>query len=186
MSEQTIQEFAATKGFHSHTQQRWLSWKPQDGAALLNLALALKAGENHLRDLMDWLEEISMRDGVAIQDVLGSEAITRIKTDPRLGRADRLKRVKDQIRRLRFPRLSQLEDSIQSKIRALKLQPNVKLSVPPGLEGGDLRVEFSVGSPAQLKSILAKLNEASECEFMTEIFVLLKGDASAEKPKPAR
>jgi len=121
MTEHTIQEYAQTKGFHPQVLQRWLNWNPHDGAALLDIALSLKAGENHLRDLMDWLEEIALRDGVVICEILANKAISEIRTDPRLGRADRLKRIKDQVRRMRFPRLSQIEDSIRSKSVLLRL-----------------------------------------------------------------
>jgi hypothetical protein len=180
MKKQTIQEYSLSKGFHPQFLQRWLNWKPNDGAALLDIALSLKAGENHLRDLMDWLEEIALRDSVDICEILTNKAINEIRTDPRLGRADRLKRIKDQVRRMRFPRLSQIEDSIQLKIRELKLQPSVRLSVPAGLEGGDLQIEFTAGSPAELKSILAKLSAAAESASLAEIYILLKGDAVAE------
>jgi hypothetical protein len=180
MTAQRIQEYSLSKGFHSQIKERWLSWKANDGAALLEVALSLKAGENHLRDLMDWLEEIALRDGVAIGELLQSKTISDIRTDPRLGRADRLKRIKDQVRRIRFPRLSQIEDSIQSKIRQLKLQPDVRLSAPAGLEGGDLQIEFIAGSPAEFKHIVAKLGAAAESESLAEIYVLLKGTANAE------
>jgi hypothetical protein len=185
MKEQTIQEYATSKGFHPQFQQRWLNWNPKDGAALLAIALSLKAGENHLRDLMDWLEEIALRDGIAICEVLESKAITEIRTNPRLGRADRLKRIKDRIRRIRFPRLSQVEDLIQSRIRQLKLQPVVRVSPPPALEGGDLQIEFAAGSPAELKNILAQLNAAAETEALAEIYSLLKGNAIGGEPRTA-
>jgi hypothetical protein len=175
MTAQTIQEYALSKGFHPQTRERWLNWNPADGATLLELALALKAGENHLRDLMDYLEEIALRDGITISELLQSKPISDIRTDPRLGRADRLKRIKDQIRRIRFPRLSQIEDSIQAKIRQLKLQPAVKLSVPAGLEGGDLQIEFTARSPAEFKSIVANLGAAAQSENLAEIYLLLKG-----------
>jgi hypothetical protein len=58
----------------------------------------------------------------------------------------------------------------------------VRLSVPAGLEGGDLQIEFAAGSPAELKQILAKLNAAAETESLAEIYSLLKGDAIAEPP----
>ena len=51
MTKQTIQEYAVSKGFHPQFLQRWLNWNPKDGAALLDIALSLKAGENQLRDL---------------------------------------------------------------------------------------------------------------------------------------
>jgi hypothetical protein len=186
MTEHTIREYALSKGFHSQFLQRWLNWDPGDRAALLDIALSLKAGENHLRDLMDWAEEISLRDGVVICEILANKTINEIRTDPRLGRADRLKRIKDQIRRMRFPRLSQVEDSIQSKIGQLKLPPSVRLSVPAGLEGGDLQIEFTAGSPAEFKSILAKLSSAAESEGLAEIYNLLKGNAIADRRAASR
>jgi hypothetical protein len=180
MTEHTIQEYSQKKGFHPQLLQRWLDWNPQDGAALLDLALSLKAGENHLRDLMDWVEEIAVRDGIGICEILANKTITDIRTDPRLGRADRLKRIKDQVRRMRLPRLSQIEDSIRSQIRQLKLPPSVTLSVPAGLEGGNLRIEFAVGNPAEFKSVIQKLSAVAESETLAEIYLLLNGSAPAE------
>jgi hypothetical protein len=180
MTAQAIQDYALDKGFHPQIKERWLSWDANDGAALLEVALSLKAGENHVRDLMDWLEEIALRDGIAIGEILRSTNISDIRTDPRLGRADRLKRIKDQIRRIRFPRVTQIEDSIQSKIRQLKLPPTVRVSVPAALEGGDLKIEFTAGSPAEFKKNLAKLGAAAESDSLAEIYVLLNGAANAE------
>ena len=180
MTARAIQDYALSKGFHPQIRERWLSWNANDGAALLEVALSLKAGENHIRDLMDWLEEIALRDGVAIGEALRSKTISDIRTDPRLGRADRLKRIKDQIRRIRFPRVSQIEDAIQSKIRQLKLPPAVRVSVPARLEGGDLQIEFTAGNPGEFKIILAKLGAAVESASLAEIYLLLNGAVNAE------
>jgi hypothetical protein len=81
---------------------------------------------------------------------------------------------------MRFPRLSLIEDSIQSKIRQLKLPPAVRVSVPRGLEGGDLQIEFTAGSPAEFKNILAKIGAAAESESLADIFMLLNGSATGE------
>ena len=59
--------------------------------------------------------------GRVFDAILTSKAIDDIATDPRLGRADKLKRIKEQLRRLRFPRLAETEDAIRAKIQALKL-----------------------------------------------------------------
>ena len=135
---------------------------------------------------MDWLEEIALRDGIAIGEILRSQNISDIRTDPRLGRADRLKRIKDQVRRIRFPRVSQIEDSIQSKIRQLTLPPTVRVSVPAGLEGGDLQITFRAGNPGEFKNILAKLGAAAGSDSLAEIYVLLNGAANAESGSALR
>jgi hypothetical protein len=175
MAESEIRAYAAGKAFHPQTLERWLSWDAADGGALERLAFALKISENHLRDLMDWLEEVALRDRVSIQAVLNAKAVDDIATDPRLGRADKLKRIKEHLRRLRFPRLAQTEDLIRAKIQALKLAPEIRLSVAPGLEGGNLRVEFTAANYDELKRLAEKLRQAAEKSLPGEIFELLAG-----------
>jgi hypothetical protein len=180
MSENAIRDYAKAKGFHRQTLERWLNWAPPDRDSLEEISVSLKIGENHLRDMMDWLEEISLRDGVKIADLLASKAVVDVKTDPRLGRADRLKRVKEQLRRLRFPRLAGAEDSVRERIQALKLPAEIRLSVPPGLEGGRLQVEFSAANLADFRSLSDKLRAAAASDFAREIFQLLSGQLSIE------
>jgi hypothetical protein len=175
MSEAQIRDYAGNKGLHVQTLERWLGWKEPDREALCQLAVKLQIGENHLRDLMDWLEEIALRDQSEIRTLLSDKVIKQIESDPRLGRADKLKRIKEQIRRARFPRLTQAEDSIRMRIQGLKLHPEIKVTVPPGLEGGSLRVEFSASNREQLKSQVAKLAEAVDKDPLKEIFALLAG-----------
>ena len=175
MAETEIRAYATSKGFHPQTLDRWLSWDGADGGALERLAFALKISENHLRDLMDWLEEIALRERVPAQTILASKTIADIETDPRLGRADKLKRIKEHIRRLRFPRLAETEDAIRAKIQELKLHPEIRLSVAPGLEGGNLHVEFSAANYDEFKHLAEKLKQAAEKSTPVEIFALLAG-----------
>ena len=124
---------------------------------------------------MDWLEEISLRDGSQIWQILGNRSFADIESDPRLGRADKLKRIKDVVRKLRYPRLAQTEDSIRARIQELRLHPAIRLTVPAGLEGGRLRVEFEASSQDELKRSMAKLADATGKEAVREIFDLLAG-----------
>ncbi len=181
MSEPEIREYANEKAFHPQTLTRWLAWEQPDRDALYRLAFALKIGENHLRDLMDWLEEISLRDGLQVRQILGNGSVFDVESDPRLGRADKLKRIKEQIRRRRFPRLAQTEDSIRARIQELKLRPEIRLTVPAGLEGGRLRIEFDAASQDELQRLIAKLVDATGKEAVREIFGLLAGCTQEDK-----
>jgi len=150
---------------------------------LAEIVFALKVSENQLRDAMDWLEEIALRDQSTIHEILGGSVITEIHTDPRLGRADKVKRIKDQLRRMRFPRLAETEDAIQKRIQSLKLQPEIRVSLPPGLEGGRIQVEISAASREELKRASKKLSDATENELTAEIFTLLSGGRAATEKK---
>ena len=178
MAESAIRDYATARGFHRQTLERWLAWDAADQESLQEIAVSLKISENHLRDMLDWLEEISLRDVTKIREILCRPAVLSIKTDPRLGRADKLKRIKEQLRRWRFPRLAAVEERIRLKILALKLPAEIQVSVPPGLEGGRLRVEFSAGSVAELEELTNRLNAAATTTWTTEIFDLLSGQTT--------
>jgi hypothetical protein len=184
MTDTAICDYAKAKAFHPRTLERWLSWQPADRSALADFAIPLKMGENHLRDMMDWLEEIALRDRATIHAVLNSRPVAECAEDPRLGRGDRLKRVKEQVRRMRFPRLAETEDAIRARIQSLKLQPEIRLSVPPGLEGGRLQVEFHAGSREELKRLAEKLARAVATDSVGQIFALLAGEDPLLHPPP--
>jgi hypothetical protein len=179
MTQEQVQEYAKARGFHPRTLARMSGWTAPDCAALGRLILAFKISENHLRDLMDWLEEIALRDGCAVAAILAEKAINNIETDPRLGRADKLKRVKEAVRRRRFPRLAQTEDALRTCIVALRLHPDIVLSAPAGLEGGRLHIEFSASSQDEFKRLAGKLIEAAGKDEAREAFALLAGAAPA-------
>ena len=186
MLEAQIRQYAQGRGFHPQTLERWLGWEQSDRDALFRLAISLKVGENHLRDLMDWLEEIALRDQSKIQELLASKPITGVESDPRLGRADKLRRVKEEIRRLRFPRLAQTEDSIRERIQELKLHPEIRLTVPSGLEGGRLQVAMSASSYDELKRLTVKLADAADKDVVREIFGFLTGPVKENRPKSSK
>jgi len=128
---------------------------------------------------MDWLEEIALRDHVAIREVLRGQAIRNIETDPRLGRADKLKRIKEQVRRVRFPRLAATEDEVRKRIHALGLGSEIKISAAPGLEEGRIDIQFSAASREDFRRLAGKLAGAAEAEEVGEIFELLGGRRGA-------
>src|SRR5258705_8775144 len=115
MSESDIRAYAQERGFHRQTLERWLGWEPKDRAALQDLAVSLKASENHLRDMMDWLEEIALRDHVGIGDILAAKKIERLKTTPPPARPDRSNKTKKHPPRRRYPPLSPPEKEIHNR-----------------------------------------------------------------------
>jgi hypothetical protein len=175
MAGEAILQYCAEKGFRGQTTESWLQLPEPDGAALLELAEALRMGENHFRDFLDWLEEIALRDGIAVRTVLGGEPIAKILDDPRLGRNDKLKRIKEELWRLRYPRLAEAQEQVRSRIRELKLSPQIQMSAPLNLEGGALTVQMRATSREELARLARELAEAVEKKGVAEIFQLLGG-----------
>src|SRR5690242_6211823 len=175
MRESDVGEVLSERSVPSLIRQRLDTWNRSDRERFSALVSALKIGQNHQRDLMEWLEEIAIRDSLGIDEILRSEALEKIESDPRLGRADKLKRIKEHIRRLRFPRLSETEDAVRKHIRTLGLEPQVRVSAPAGLEGGKLHAEFSAATLEEFKRCVGKLADAAEAQSLAEAFALLAG-----------
>ena len=120
------------------------------------------------------MEEIALRDGVDLCEILQREPFLRISSDPRLGRNDKLKRIKEEVRRLRFPRLTSMEEGIRKRIQEIRLSPQIRITVPPGLEGG-LTVQMRAASYKELERLVGELSELLEKKAVQEIFSLLEG-----------
>lgn len=164
--------YAQEKHLSTQTLARWRAWREEDQAAFLTVARELRLGENQVRDLLDWLEEIILRDGGTIGEVLARPEIRRSLAQP-LSRNDKLKLVKEAVRKLRYPRLSQLEDNLRAAVKALDLGPRVRVSLPPTLEGDEVTIALTVRGVQELRDNLERLAQRVENGAFQRVFGLL-------------
>jgi len=172
-----IETYGKSKGIRPRTLQRWLRLSEPDRKALLDLACQLGIGENHLRDILEWTEEMNLRDGVSLWQVIRGATVEPIWTDPGLGRSEKIRRVKEELRRLRFPRLVRAEREIQKRVRSMGLKSEIQISVPPALEGGFLTVHLKSTSYEDLQRLVAELGPLVDRSEIREVFSLLNGEA---------
>ena len=154
------------------TLTRWQAWAEADQQALLTLAQELQLGENQLRDFLDWLEDIVARDGGTIAEVLQQPQIQR-PLSAQQSRNDKLKAVKDALRKLRYPRLSRLEDELKAGVKALGLGRQVRISFPPAFEGDEVTVEIKARNVKALNDILTHLQQRIDDGSLQHLFDLL-------------
>jgi len=164
--------YAREKHLSTPTLQRWQSWSEEDQAALLPIARELQLNENQLRDFLDWLEEIVARDGVTIRGVLGRPELQH-PLETKLSRNDKLKAVKDALRKLRYPRLSQLEDDLRAAIKALDLGNRVRVSFPAALEGNEITIEIKARTSEEVRDTVLQLQQKLEDGSLQRVFDLL-------------
>jgi hypothetical protein len=164
--------YAQEKRLSTQTLQRWQSWSESDQAAFFPVVEELRLNENQLRDFLDWLDEIVARDGGTVRDILG-RAELRYPLESKLSRNDKLKAVKDVLRRIRYPRLSQLEDDLHVAIKALDLGNRVRVSFPLALEGDEIIVEMKARNVQELRDTLTLLQQKLEDGSLQRVFAAL-------------
>ena len=173
-----ITNYGRERGIHAQDVQRWLELGEADQRALLQLVRNLRLGGNHFNDFLDWCVEISLRDGCSIASVIDGDELAPTLSDSRMGRNDRLKHAKEALRRLRYPRLTRIEDEVRRRLRSLKLDPRIRITVAPGLEGG-LKVELQAGGVDALARLAREVESLAEDDTAREVFALMEGKEDA-------
>ena len=173
-----ITTYGRERGIHAQAVQRWLALGEADQNAMLQLARNPQARGNHFNDFLDWCVEISLRDGCSIAAVIDGDELAPTLSDSRMGRNDRLKHAKEALRRLRYPRLTRIEDEVRRRLRSLKLDPRIRISVAPGLEGG-LKVELQAGSLEALARLAGEVESLAGNDTAREVFALMEGKEDA-------
>ena len=173
-----ITNYARDRGIHAQAVERWLALGESDRTAVLRLGRTLRLGGNHFNDFLDWFVEISLRDGCSIASVIDGKELAPTLSDGRMGRNDKLKHAKEALRRLRYPRLTHIEDEVRARLRGLKLDPRIRITVAPGLEGG-LKVELQAGGVEALARLAREVESLAENDTAREVFALMEGKEGA-------
>lgn len=175
MSESAVRAYAAEKRFAGGLLARWLA-QPADGRdALLELAGHLRLGENQLRDVLDDLAAIGARRDCGIAAVLGDDAVRGVLARS-LGRNEALRALKQTLRRLRYPQLSQAEQRLAELVRSLRLPSGMRVELPENLEGEHIALTLRARSAAELRAQARALAAAVQNDALDEMFAVLGGE----------
>ena len=151
---------------------RTADWSASERAVLIAVVEALRPSPRHLVDALDWLDDIAVRDGVRPVAVLAEPGL-RAAIAGRGSSPDRLKRWKERLRRLRYPRLAAREATFATAVRALDLGPGVMIAPPTEFEGGTLAISIRAGSAEELDAIVAQLEDRRRRGALARLFDLL-------------
>jgi len=156
-----IKRYIVEEGVSLENAIRLLEFSREDQAEIAGLVSELKLGENKLKELLIFLREISLRDGLTMREVVRGE-IRAVASDMALSKVQKTHRVRRRLREMRYPQLTQLEEDFRGKLKGLGLSPGISLQPPPYFEGDTFRLELGFRNVGEFKAILSKLMEASE------------------------
>ena len=142
---------------------------PDDRVAILSLISFLKLGENRLREILTFLEEISRKNQWTAKEIVQRGDIQVILSQKEFTPSQKTERVKKLLMDLRYPRMRQLEEEFVRKRRDLHLSFNVSLHHQPFFEGKGLRVEFQFETMEEFRTILSSLSQLADKEEFMEL-----------------
>jgi hypothetical protein len=148
---------------------RTAGWNDDERTALAAVIEALRPSARHLVDVLDWLDDIAARDGVRPAALLGNPNLRAALAGPG-SPPDRLKRWKEQLRRLRYPRLAARQMEFAAAVRALDLGRGVAVTPPASFEGGTVTVTIRADSAEELHAIVARLDDRRRRGALAKLF----------------
>jgi ParB/RepB/Spo0J family partition protein len=162
--EQGLQEYLVRKNLSLSTSTLFLHLDKEGQEAILPLLDALGPGENRVKEIIAYLREISLRDGVSIAALISKKEIGELIDDQETSRPQRLEHLRRVLKEMRFPRLTAMENTFADYERSLSLPPQISFHPPPFFEGEQFKMELRFKDLKELGGLLARLRRISEGE----------------------
>jgi len=140
-----------------------------DVAAISSVLNMLDVSTNRQREILDWLEGIAMREGIAEIDILSSEPFDQWLHDPEMDKGHLARLIRRYLKQRRYPEITAFEESYQRQVKALNLPKQMQLIPPPHFESHrfGLRVDFS--SSRELEQLAERIRELADSPVLTDV-----------------
>lgn len=152
------------------------SWSNRDQEFLLERINRLKLGRNKQRKLWQLTSELRDLEGPGesrLPVIWEKAGAVEVETRRDLSPSDTFHQLCDRLKRLRYPRLSELEDRKEELGSALGMPPPIQMKFPQFFEGEEIEFRFRARDAAELRKLCQALLQRSESPEMEELFGLL-------------
>lgn len=141
----------------------------KDKEKVLNIINSLKLGRNRIKELINFLEEISLKENITIEKILSDNNFLLILNKDNLNRNQKIKHLWNYLKKRRFPLLTQAELIFKKKKKLLKLLPQIILIPPKYFEKEEYEIKFKFKNEEELKKIAENLLNISSNKTLKEI-----------------
>lgn len=130
-----------------------------DAVALGSLFGKISVGLNVQRELLEMILDISKLDRCSVAELIGHEKIAAVLNNEEISVPQRVQKLRQMLKKMRYPSLSRAEESFTEMLKSLKLHPRLQLQPPRFFEGKTYRLNLSFDSCDQLRRLQAELDK---------------------------
>jgi ParB family chromosome partitioning protein len=146
----------------------WMSLSGRE-ETIFSFFKELNLSSNKMREALLFLQEISRRDKVTIEDILKEPALKSVLHDERMSVPEKTSRIRELLKKKRFPCLGSMEESFLRRVKELKLPKGVSLRHPEFFEEQGIVIEARIRSREELGKLGRKLSEISEKNELSDL-----------------
>lgn len=149
---------------------RVAEFTPSTQQALLPVLAHIRPSANKLNELLALIREISARDGVTVEEVLLRYQLLQVVADPNTAPTDKVRALRQTLRGLKLPQLSERQKQLASLINDLDLPESAKIVADPYFESQKMKLEYQFSEPEELTHLIGKIQEAFNKQQWQQIF----------------
>jgi hypothetical protein len=147
----------------------FFDWNAQSAEAAERFFSLLRPGVNKWRDLLEWVDEISVRDKISPSNLFELPELISILNQNDLSPNIRYDRIRQIFHSRRYPILSDLRVRLAKSLDALKLDDKTKVHVQDSFESDEIRIEMKFRTREEFVNQVEKLVRASDSEALDEL-----------------
>ena len=168
-----VKKVAHNRRYPIKVLTRWLDFGEDDRGKIAGLISGAHFGTGAATEILNLLSDLTTRDGTSVRVILENDEIKAIIDDENLSQNEKGERLREALRRLRYPMLSELEQNFKKYSDSLKMPGGAKITHPPYFEGDTLELKISFKDKKGLKYIGQFIVEASKTEEMDRLLEMI-------------
>lgn len=141
-----------------------------DAAVMVSVFSRLPMGLNKQREVLVLVQEIAARDGVPVQQILEAPLLKGVIEDPQLDGNLKSRHVRSHLKKMRFPRLVEVENAFNQCVAALELGGAIHIAPPSGFEGRTCTMTIRFDTLQDLKRAHRKISETIDHSVLASLF----------------
>jgi len=163
-----VREFVWEKAVPLPIVQSFFRFSPLEQKALLPLLRPL--GQNKQKELLDDIWEICRRDNITVRKLLNEAEAPKILASPKLAPQQKAEKIRQILKRKKYPKLSSCEDAFDSIRQRLRWPKDIAVQPSPYFEGEDFSASFQFKNKKEFNDRLAKLQEIGRSKEFCRLF----------------
>lgn len=169
-----LQRYVVDRSIPIRVGSRMAAWPEEDQRTLQDLLEKVQITGNTLNEILDLLEELSLREGTAVSTLFLRAEVREVLAESGWTPTQKREKLKQRLRTMRYPLLSTRTEKISELLRRGGAHPGLFLDPPAYLEGNALRVSFSFESMKELQQKAEGLLALASREEIEEVLRLIQ------------
>lgn len=164
----TVLDFVSEKAPSPAAVKALLRFAPADRRRILPLLRPL--GQNKQKQLLEDLWDIGRRDELPVERLFRRAEPRRILRSTRLSSLQRAERIREWLRKTRYPSLIAREESLLSTLHRLQWPRSISLQPSPSFEDDSVTISFRAGSREEFRTALDRLEDLARRKELEGLF----------------